>query len=77
MKNHIEHCKAEIARLQSWRGWFNLNRKLELLHYQNVLAVLLQAERQYNLKQRLGDPVLLRKGTGYGKGRVRAGAAAS
>lgn len=70
MNDDIQICRQNIARLSSWRGWLNFNRKYELAHYKNMLAVLLRAEQQYDLKQRLADPVLKRKGSGYGQTRI-------
>ena len=61
MKEPLDHCKAEIARLESWRSWFNPNRKNELAHYRNMLAILQRAEKLCNTIERMKDPVLKRR----------------
>ena len=62
MKDAIQECRDNIARLSGWRGWFNLNRKNELAHYKNMLAILQRAETMCNILARMKDPVLQRKG---------------
>lgn len=62
MKDEIQHLEQQIARLNSWRGWFAVGRKEQLKWYEASLKLLKLIDHQVSLRERMKDPVLRRCG---------------